>query len=264
MSKHKFVLILFILIIIFLLLSYTVSMAYINKAVFEKDILDKAAKNEETIFCINNITLFSCADSKAEIQSNSALTLNNLYQYTDIAIFLTPVDNNLTYKNTLKELYIDNINFVHMPTDGTPNLYYKNINKFATSEYLEENIIQDNLHFNISSEENENLDTPLLYNNCANPITLCYVNKNIKTDYTLPDAFSQITYDGSLLKKCGITLRSITCSISFDIHITNNLDQEFICPIYIKIPLELEDGTSIYDGKVLFKDTTNYSFYRIK
>ena len=264
MINHKFIILLFILIIIFLLLSFTVSMAYINKVTFEKDILDIAEKNEESIFTINNITLFSSCNSTSEIQPNSSLTLNNLYQYTDIAIFLNPVDKNLTYKNTLKEVYIDNINFVTVPSDGTPNLYYKNINKFATSDFLEENKIDGSLHFNISSEENENLDNPILYNNCANPITLCYVNSNIRTDYTLPDAFSQITYDGSLLKKCGITLSSISASVSFDIHITNNLNQEFICPIYFKIPLELEEGTSIYDGKVLFKDTTNYMFYRTK
>ena len=264
MNKHKFILMLFILIIIFLLLSYTVSIAYINKVTFEQNVIEIAEKNEESIFTINNITFFSSCNSFSQIQSNSSLTLNNLYQYTDIAIFLTPVDNNLTYKNTLKRVYIDNINFVTTPVDGTPNLYYKNINKFATSEYLENNIIQGSLDFKISSEESENLDVPLLYNNCANPITLCYVNNNIRTDYTLPDAFSQITYDGSLLKKCGITLSSIACSISFDIHIISNLDQEFVCPIYIRIPLELENGTSIYDGKVLFKDTTNYTFYRIK
>ena len=241
MNKLAHFLILFILIIIFLFLGYTVSRGYINKVAFEKDILSLAQKNEETIFTINNITFFSSSDSNSEIQSNSSLKLNNLYQYTDIAIFLTPLGENLTYKNTLKDVYIDNINFSKSPTDGTASLYYKNINKYATSEYNEENLIENELHFNISSEENEELSLPILYNNCANPITLCYVNKNIKTDYTLPDAFTQITYDGSLLKKCGVPLSSIACSFSFDIHITNNIDQEFICPIYIEIPLEQKE-----------------------
>ncbi|MBR3163414.1 MAG: hypothetical protein IKF17_04890 [Clostridia bacterium] len=264
MNKIKYILVLSVLIILFLFLGYTVSRAYINKASFEKDVLEIAEKNEEPIFSINNITLFSSCNSKSEIQSNSTLKLSNLYQYTDIAIFITPVDKNLTSKNTLKDVYIDNVNFVSSPSEGTPNLYYKNINKFATSEYSEDNKIENNLHYKISSEENEDLNMPILYNNCANPIALCYVNSNIKNDFTLPDAFSQITYDGSLLKKCGITLGSISCSFSFDIHITNNLGQDFICPVYIEIPLDLEDGTSIYDGKVLQKNNTNYTFYRLK
>lgn len=264
MDKIKFILILFVLIIIFLFLGFSVSRAYINKTSFEKDVLRIANMNEESIFTISNITLFSSSDSKSEIQANSSLKLSNLYQYTDIAIFLEPVDTNLTYKNTLKDVYIDNLNFTTNPDEGIPNLYYKNISKFSTSEFLEENKIDKELHFNVSSNENEDLNFPILYNNCANPITLCYVNSNIKTDYTLPNAFTQITYDGSLLKKCGIPLSSLECSISFDIHVTNNLDQEFICPVHFDIPLELEDGTSIYDGKVLFKDTTSRTFYRLK
>ena len=263
MDKTKSFFILILLIIIFLFLGFTVSKGYMNKVTFENDIIRIAEKNEEKVFTINNITFFSSSDSVAEIQPNSSLTLKNIFQYTDIAIFINPVDKDLTLKNTLKDVYIDNINFVSPPTEGIPNLYYKNINNFATSKYQEENMIDNSFHFNVSSEENENLDMPVLYNNCANPITLCYVNSNIKTDYTLPDAFSHITYDGSLLKRCSVTLSSIACSISLDIHITNNLDQEFICPLFITIPLELEDGSSIYDGKVLFKDISNYTFYRL-
>lgn len=262
LKEIKFTFILLVLTIIFLLLGYSVSRAYINKITFEKDVLEIANKNEEKIFAINNITLFSSADSDAEVRQNSTLNINNLYQYTDIALFLNPGQEELTYKNTLKELYIDNIRFVTTPNEGTPSLYYKNIQNFATSKVSEENKIVDKLHFNISAEDEADLNTPTLYNNCANPITLTYLNNSIKTNYTLPDAFSQIAYDGSLLKKCGVTLSSIEGSIAFDIHLTNNLDQQFICPVYIKFPLEAKDGTSIYDGKVLQENKTNYTFYR--
>lgn len=262
LPEIKRIFVLALLVLVFTFLSYTVSRGYINKSNFEKQILEVANKNEEKIFTISNITLFSSADSNAEVMQNSTLNIHNLYQYTDIAIFLKPLQEELTYKNTLKDVFIDNIKFVKEPESGTPNLYYKSLNDFATSKYIEENKIENNLHFNISSEDTNDLTTPTLFNNCANPITLGYVNNNIKTDYTLPDAFSQITYDGSLLKRCAITLSSISSSVSFDIHITNNLDQQFVCPIYIEIPLESQDGASIYDGKVLIKNNTNYTFYR--
>lgn len=258
----KMTCLLVIFIMLFLFLGYTVSGTYINKIAFEKDVLNTASKNEETIFSIENITLFSSADSNAQIQANSSLNLQNLFQYTDIAIFLKPHGSELTNKNTLKTVYIDNINFVTKPEIGTPGLYYKNLSDFATSKHAEQNIIENKLDFEISSEDTAEFSTPILFNNCANPITLSYVNDNIKTDFTLADAFSQITYDGSLLKKCSVILSSIKCAISFDIHITNNLNQDFICPVYIKIPLEEKDGTSIYDGKILIKDTTNHTFYR--
>jgi len=82
-----------------------------------------------------------------------------------------------------------------------------------------ENIIKDELEFNISQEDQTDLSKPTLYNNCANPITLSYINQNIKTDYTILDTTNPITYNGTLLKRCGVTLSSIKSSISFEISI---------------------------------------------
>ena len=107
------------------------------------------------------------------------------------------------------------------------------------------------------------MDTPTLYNNLANPIVLSYVNSNIKTDYTITDTTTPITYDGSLLKRCNILLNSIDCSISFDIYIISNLNQEFKCTVCIDIPLETDNET-IYDGSITTKKDTNFVFYRYK
>lgn len=155
------------------------------------------------------------------------------------------------------------LNLLLYHPSGEPKLYFKSINNFSKSDILDENIINDKLEFNITSDDETNLDMPTLYNNLANPITLSYVNSNIKTDYTLTDTSSPITYDGSLLKKCNIILNSISCNLSFDILVTNNLNQEFKCTVYIDIPLENEEKT-IYDGNILLKKDTNFKFYRYK
>lgn len=146
---------------------------------------------------------------------------------------------------------------------GTPSLYFKSINQFAKSEIIEENAITDKLDFAITSEDEANLDTATLYNNLANPITLSYVNQNVKTDYTITNTSEAITYDGSLLKKCNVPLSSLQCNVSFDIFITNNLDQEFKCSVFLNIPLENETG-SIYDGNLKLTENTNFNFYRYK
>lgn len=263
LKQIKFIAIFVSLIIVFLFLGYTISRGYINKTSFEKDVLTIAKNNEKIVFTIDNITLFSSANATGDINRNSNLKLSNLYQYTDIAIFINSNIEDLNYENTLKEVYIDNINYTKTPDIGTPKLYYKNINDFASAKYSEENLITDNLHFNISAEEKADLNIPTLYNNCANPITLCYINDNIKNEYTLSNSNGQFTYDGTLLKKCNVPLSSISCELTFDIHIVNNLSQNFICPVYLKIPLESDDGSSIYDGKILLKQNTNYSFYKI-
>lgn len=142
-------------------------------------------------------------------------------------------------------------------------MYFKGLNQFAKSDFVEENEITDSLDFTITSEDEANLDTPTLYNNLANPITLSYVNQNIKSDYTLTDTSNPITYDGSLLKRCNVDLSSISCTLSFDIYITNNLGEEFKSTVFIDIPLETQEKL-IYDGNINVTQNTNFVFYRYK
>ena len=265
LDKKKFILtiITVILFIIVLILCYLLLYKYVLKRNFENSALDFSDKNQETIFEINNVTFFSSCDAKNKSASSSNFTLENLYQYTDMAFFITSPKEEKNLENTLKSVYIDNINFTKLPTLGTPSLYYKNIYNFAKSDIIDSNLINNRLDFNISSEDETSLDTPTLYNNLANPIVLSYANNNIKTDYTITNTNSPLTYDGSLLKKCDILLNWIRSSISFDIYITNNLDQEFKCTVFIDIPLESEEE-SIYDGSVTLNNNTNFVFYRYK
>ena len=265
LDKKKVILTLvtIILLIIVFVLCYLLFYKYVLKRNFENSVLDFSNKNEETVFEINNVTFFSSCDAKNKSASSSNFTIENLYQYTDMALFITSPKEEKTLQNTLKNVYIDNINYSKTPTLGEPSLYYKNIYNFAKSDIVDSNLIDGKLNFNISSEDETNLDTPTLYNNLANPIVLSYVNSNIKTDYTITDTSSPITYDGTLLKKCEVLLNSISSSLSFDIYITNNLDQEFKTTVYIDIPLETEEE-SIYDGSVTLRKDTNFIFYRYK
>lgn len=264
MDKKKIILIsvTIFLFIVVIFLSYLLLNKFILKKNFEQDILPFAKKNENTIFSIKKILLFSSADAKWKNSSASNFTIENLYQYTDMAIFISNSSSEKNLENTFKKVSINNIN-ISSPLLGEPKLYFKSINNFAKSDIIEDNQITDHLDFNISSQDEADLSTPTLYNNLANPITLSYINQNIKSDYTITDTTSPITYDGSLLKKCSILLNSLTCNISFDIYITNNKDEEFKCSIYLDIPLEIQ-GKSIYDGNITYTKDTNFIFYRYK
>lgn len=250
-----------ILLILLFFLSSKVLDKYLLKTNYENQILSFADKNQETIFEINKITFFSSANVKNKNISANSYTIENLYQYTDIAFFINNNKNEKTLENTLKKVSIENIKFNTKPTEGNPQLYFKSINHFSKNEILDTNLIQDKLEFNITSEDKTDLELPTLYNNLANPITLSYINHNIKTDYTLTDTSSSITYDGTLLKKCNILLNNISCNLSFDIFITNNLNQKFKSTVFIDIPLE-NDNKTIYDGNINFKKDINYKFYR--
>lgn len=264
MKKKKILTIItLILFIIVFILAYLLFQKYILKINFENSVLPFASKNEKNIFKVNKIVLFSNCDAKNKTASSTNFTIENLYQYTDIAIFIDSPAQEKTLENTLKSVSIKNINFSTPPSLGEPKLYFKGLSSFAKSDLVEENLIKDSLDFTITSEDETNLDTPVLYNNLANPLTISYVNTNIKSDYTITDTSVPITYDGSLLKRCNVSLEDIKCNFSFDIYITNNLDQEFKTTVFIDIPLET-DEKSIYDGSIQLEKDTNFLFYRYK
>ena len=252
-----------LLFILVLILSNMLFYTYTSKRNFEDGVLAFSNKNDKTIFEIKDITFFSSCDAKNKNASSSNFTIENLYQYTDMALFVTSPSKEKTLENTLKEVYIDNVKFTKSPTLGSPRLYYKNIYNFAKSDIVQNNLIDNRLNFTITSENEANLDSPTLYNNLANPIVLSFVNENIKSDYTITDTTKPITKDGSLLKRCEVLLNSISTSMSFDIYIVNNLNQEFKTTIYIDIPLDSEEK-SLYDGNITLKKDVNFIFYRYK
>ena len=265
MDKKK-ILLTFIVIFLFIILMFLASLLfrkYVLKYNFENDILEFSNKNQNTVFQIEKITYFSSCDAKNKFASGTNFTIENLYQFTDIAIFIKSPSEEKNSENVLKSLYIDNIKYNTSPAIGEQKLYYKNINSFSKSDIIEDNLISNQLEFNITSEDEANLDTPTLYNNLANPIVLSYVNNNIKTDYTFTDISTPITYDGSLLKRCNILLNDLACNISFDIYIVNHLNQEFKCTLYLEIPLENNEAT-LYDGNITLRETSNLIFYRYK
>lgn len=266
LKKKSLIISIFLFLFLFILLTillYNLFSMIHKKTVFENGVMAFASKNQKTIFSINKCVFFTSCNAKNKTSSTSNFTIENLYQYTDIALFINNNSDQNTMENTLKSVKIANLNFIKTPSIGTPKIFYKNINSFAESILITENQFENELNFNISSSNETDLNTPTLYNNCANPIVLSYINENIKTDYTITDTSNPITYDGSLLKKCGILLNNLDTSFSFDIYITNNLDQEFKCTVFIHIPTESENK-SLYDGTITVNQATNYIFYRYK
>ena len=261
-TKKVLLIITLILFVIVVLLAFQVFSSLVLKSNFEKSILPFANKNSETIFNINQIVFFSNCDAKNKNISTTNYTLENIYQYTDMAFFIDSPQEEKTSKNTLKNVTIENINFTKSPTLGEPALYFKSINNFAKSELNDANKINDKLDLSITSEDTADLNTPVLYNNLANPITLSYINSNIKTDYTITDTSTPITYDGTLLSRCDVPLDNINCSFSFDVLITNNQDEKYKCTVFVDVPLTSNDKSIDVNGNVTVKKDVDFSFYR--
>ena len=188
-------------------------------------------------------------------------------------------------EHTIKELYIDNIKIDGASNRGEKILSYKSILSFGKfknnkqSDSLNEEKDDDTENSeNSDNEESENKQkideteqeeqkeridfeivstnvdnersdytNPTFYADCSNPITLNYMNKNIVTGYAVSAQDTQIKFDGSILQSVGVNLADIACTITFDIHMKNNLDQEFTCSVGVDIPLSSESKT-IYNG----------------
>ena len=222
--------------------------------------------NSKTVFSIDRIYLYSSADATSNETTKPVWDLN-IFQFTDIAIYINNrSEEGVTYENTVKELTIDNIKFNNVKS-GTPSLYYKNVNDFAKLTNTEENKINDSLEFNIINSGDADYSTPVIYSNCQNPITLEYVNTNMEEDTIISDISTPLTYDGSLLRKGGILLSQMECTLSFTITIINNYNQKYVATVYIDIPLEDSmSGESIYDGKLIknIENTNLVKFIRVE
>ena len=112
MDKKKKILIItiFVLFIIVFILAYLLFQKYVLKSNFEKEILPFANKNDKIVFQVNKIVLFSNCDAKNKTGSSSNFTIENLYQYTDIAIFINHSSTQeKTLENTFQKVKINNI-----------------------------------------------------------------------------------------------------------------------------------------------------------
>ncbi len=261
----KLIITIALIVLCIVMIVYSVKVYLINEE-FAESVAEIARLNSKTVFSIDRIYLYSSADANSN-ETNKPIWDLDIFQFTDIALYINNRDEKgVTYENTIKSLTIDNVKFNDLET-GTPKLYYKNVNDFAKLDINEDNEIKDSMEFNIVNSGDADYTTPVIYSNCQNPITLEYVNSEMKEDTTISDISEPLTYDGTLLKKSGISLNSIKCNLSFRVTIVNNYNQKFVATVYIDIPLEDSfTNESIYDGKIIknMENTNIVKFIRVE
>ena len=261
----KLIITIALIVLCIVMIVYSVKVYLINEE-FAESVAEIARLNSKTVFSIDRIYLYSSADANSN-ETNKPIWDLDIFQFTDIALYINNRDEKgVTYENTIKSLTIDNVKFNDLET-GTPKLYYKNVNDFAKLDINEDNEIKDSMEFNIVNSGDADYTTPVIYSNCQNPITLEYVNSEMKEDTTISDISEPLTYDGTLLKKSGISLNSIKCNLSFRVTIINNYNQKFVATVYIDIPLEDSfTNESIYDGKIIknMENTNIVKFIRVE
>lgn len=219
--------------------------------------VDNKEKIESVLtFNIAEISIYSGAggENVSENYQNPEWNLN-IYQYSDIAIYLERILD-FNDNNNIKNIYIDNIK-LGTPRLGTPKLYYLNPLEYGSDKIIESNEIVEKLEFDIINSANKNNDIgysiPILFQDLSNPITLKYVNSNIVNSFKISND-NKLIFNGSLLKKAQINPKDIENQISFCINIKTGDDRIITKKIEISIPLEDNDGNSIYDGNIQYKN----------
>lgn len=269
--KRKDLIILLVLIIILVsLLPFYVlkirEIALSNK--FANYVSDTYSNYTNPIFSIDKIVYYSSA-FVTDNSSDSNFQNINIGEYTDIAIYVnnTNTTDELTDENTISELYIDNIKVSSKTNKGQPTLCYKNPYYFATYRGLEEPA-NGRIDFNIISNNKDNKESaynsPSFYQDCSNPISLGYINKDMVTNFEVANT-DTLALNGTIFQKANLTIDDLAFTMSFKIHIKNNKGEEFICNVNRPV-LNGDFASGIYEGYVATQftpDEGTYQFIKI-
>lgn len=258
--------------VILMILSFSLLIAYyhfvlsdsISRDLYANQMIGLADNNENTIFSIQKIVLYSNANA-IDNSKDQSLSDVSICQYSDLGIYIdnSQSTSELTDENTVKELYIDNIVMTSKLDKGTKILNYKNPFSFGKYKDLE-TPLNNKIKFKIinTNQENEsnNYDEPTFFTDCSNPINLGYLNKDLLTKYAVSKESSTVTFNGKVLKEANISLDDINYTLNFTIHIVNNLNEKFSYNMKLDVNL---DG--IYDGYAYKAKSTSgneFKFFR--
>ena len=254
-----------ILIILCLALVFAYYYFVLNDSIYRDNYANQmigiSDNNENTIFSIQKVVLYSNANA-IDNSKDQSLSDVSICQYSDLGISIdnSQSSSELTDENTVKQLYIDNIVMSSKLDKGTKILNYKN--PFSFGKYKEiESPINNRIDFKIVStnKENEsnNYDEPTFFTDCSNPINLGYLNKDLLTKYAVSNESSTVSFNGKVLKEANISLDDINYNLKFTIHIVNNLNEKFSYNMNLDVNL---DG--IYDGYTYKAKSTSGNEYR--
>lgn len=263
-KNHKAVFTILILILCLLLFLYYDLIFKVTYAKYEfaNQAVAIADQNDNPVFKIHKILVYSSANAIDKSENESLKDLS-IFQYSDIAIYLdnTSAIYDMTNENTIKQLYIDNISITTGSSKGHQYVTYKNALDFAKYKKIQETK-NDKIEYKIvnTNDENNNQDysNPTFYTDCSNPLTLEYMNEDILTNYSASSDSNTISFNGKVLQEANVNLKDINYTLNFTINLVNNANEKFICPVRLKVDLSGNDG-GIYKGYKY--DNTSVSGY---
>lgn len=163
--------VLFVILIILLIIYGNIIFKNISYGKFAKQNMEVYENNKDQVFKVEKILICSSANA-TDLSEKQNLQDMSIYQYTDIAVYINNGED-LSNKNTVKELYIDNISLEGNSDIGKKELNYKNILKFGLKK---DTLPKSSTITDMSSEHNV---FESLMNNTGNNNTASNDNKSI-------------------------------------------------------------------------------------
>lgn len=210
-------------------------------------------------FLINKIHYYSTANAVSNTTNYQNPEWNlRVYQYTDIAIYLDRLNSFVKEENYITNLEISNIK-VNLPEKE--EVYYLNPKLFGKSTLDLDMKIEDKLEYSVINDNNsdneQNYNIPIYFQDCSNPITLRYINfldNNFKVSKE-----NSLVYNGSLIRELGLDLKKLDSNLSFDLVVTTKDGKKRLRNIKLEIPFE-NNGDSILDGDFNIEKNYNIEF----
>lgn len=139
----------------------------------------------------------------------------DVFQNNDIYFYIDKNENYWGEEKTIKSVAIENINITKAPIKGEIKTYMPNSVEGRLFDYSDEYMVNDKLEF--KGAEKSNPQTLEIGSNGGN-LLLSFSNTGLGTYSS--DKDDEITHDGTLLEKIGVTNEEIGFEVSFDIVIT--------------------------------------------
>ena len=165
----------------------------------------------------------------------------DLIQTSDVYISIEKNEENIKKDEKIKSITIENIEVSEGPQKGSIKAYMPNSLDGEKYSYTNDYKVSDSLTYRGSTENNfQNLQI----SSNGGIIGISFANTDIGTYASGED--TEITYDGTLLTKLGLTDEDIKCKISFDLIIELDDGKKYSGKVNLELTCDglVENGTS--------------------
>ena len=170
----------------------------------------------------------------------------DIVQNNDVYI---EISNNTTYNEKIKNVALENIQIVEPPKVGTMKVFMPNSLDGARYTYADEYLVTDSLTYRGADESSyKNLQI----NRNGGKLGISFTNKDLQQYASGED--TEVTYDGRMLLKQGLTDADVKSKVAFDLIIELD-DERKYCG---RVELDLNCDGLIENG-ISQKEITDFS-----